>query len=117
MAHSTPAWDLEHADWVALRALWADETALREWLQRYQARCQGLAPQAMGQAMLQVNPAYVLRNHLAEQAIAQAQAGDPSEVAVLMRLLQSPFDEHPGFESRAGFAPEWARHLQISCSS
>lgn len=117
MAHSTPAWDLEHADWVALRALWADETALRAWLQRYQARCQGLVPQAMGQAMLQVNPAYVLRNHLAEQAIAQAQAGDPSEVAVLMRLLQSPFDEHPGFESRAGFAPEWARHLQISCSS
>ena len=35
--------------------------------------------------MLKSNPKFVLRNHLAEQAIAQPKAGDFSELATLQR--------------------------------
>jgi uncharacterized protein YdiU (UPF0061 family) len=59
----------------------------------------------------------VLRNHLCEIAIRQAKLGDHSEVEVLLRLAQAPFDEHPQFEDRAGFPPDWAAHIEISCSS
>ena len=71
----------------------------------------------MGEAMLQVNPKYVLRNHLGETAIRMAQAGDFSEVDNLLTLLSSPFDEHPDSAHRAGFPPDWASSIAISCSS
>jgi len=38
-------------------------------------------------------------------------------VAVLLKLLSAPFDEHPGFESYAAFPPDWASTISISCSS
>ena len=67
--------------------------------------------------MLRTNPKFVLRNHLAETAIRQAREGDYSEIDLLMQLLQTPFDEHPGLEAYAGFPPDWASQLEISCSS
>ncbi len=67
--------------------------------------------------MLKTNPKFVLRNHLGEQAIRQALGKDFSGVATLQRLLQSPFDEHPGFEAYADFPPDWAASIEISCSS
>jgi len=68
-------------------------------------------------AMLRVNPKYVLRNHLGETAIRLAQAGDFSEVDNLLTILRHPFDEHPDSEHRAGFPPDWACDIAISCSS
>ncbi len=32
-------------------------------------------------------------------------------------LLERPFEEHPGNEALAGFPPDWASSLSISCSS
>ena len=67
--------------------------------------------------MLRTNPHYVLRNHLAEQAIRQAQHGDFAEIERLRDLLKSPFDERPGMAAYADFPPAWASQLEISCSS
>jgi uncharacterized protein YdiU (UPF0061 family) len=67
--------------------------------------------------MLRTNPKFVLRNHLAETAIQMARQGDFSEIERLQHLLQSPFDEHPGMDRYADFAPDWAGELEISCSS
>ena len=67
--------------------------------------------------MNQVNPKYVLRNHLAQAAIDSAINGDDSEVAVLMRLLSRPYDEQPAMERYAAAPPDELRHLEISCSS
>ena len=64
-----------------------------------------------------VNPKYILRNHLAQQAIELAQKGDYSEVQYLHALLQKPFDEQPENESYADLPPDWAEQLEISCSS
>jgi uncharacterized protein YdiU (UPF0061 family) len=67
--------------------------------------------------MLATNPKFVLRNHLAELAIQQAQGQDYSGVAQLLHVLQTPFDEHPEHESLADFPPDWAASIEISCSS
>jgi uncharacterized protein YdiU (UPF0061 family) len=71
--------------------------------------------------MNRLNPKFVLRNHLAQTAIEQAQQGDFSEVQRLLKVLQSPYDEQPelgGPTTRySDFPPEGAQHLEVSCSS
>jgi len=54
---------------------------------------------------------------LGEEAIAQAKIGNFALVDDLLQVLSSPFDEHPRFEHLAGFAPDWASSISISCSS
>ncbi len=68
-------------------------------------------------AMNRVNPSVVLRNHLAESAIRQAQAGDFSEVQRLLKVLENPFDEQHDTSADADFPPDWAQHIEVSCSS
>jgi len=94
-----------------------DRPRLLAWLERYTARAGHHNFAAMGARMLRTNPKFVLRNHLAEVAIRQANMGNFSEVDTLHNLLQSPFDEHPGFEAYADLPPDWANQLEISCSS
>lgn len=68
--------------------------------------------------MEQVNPKYILRNYLAQIAITKAeQERDFSEVERLLNLLRRPYDEQVEMESYAAPAPEWARHIEVSCSS
>jgi len=68
-------------------------------------------------AMNRVNPAVVLRNHLAESAIRQAQAGDFEEVQRLLKVIAHPFDERHDTSADADFPPHWAHHIEVSCSS
>ena len=100
-----------------VRDLFLDRPAFDAWLPRYAER---LASVAQGQAatlMLKTNPKYVLRNYLGELAIEAAKAKDFSGVDHLLMLVSQPFDEHPAFKSHAGFPPDWASRIEISCSS
>jgi uncharacterized protein YdiU (UPF0061 family) len=72
--------------------------------------------------MNRVNPKYVPRNYLAQQAIdAIEQRNDTSVLERLMKVLERPYDEQPGNEDLAARRPEWARHKPgcsaLSCSS
>ena len=68
--------------------------------------------------MDQVNPKYVLRNHLAERAIQQAvREKDYSEIDRLLELLSHPFTEQPGMEAYALPAPDDSPPIIVSCSS
>jgi uncharacterized protein YdiU (UPF0061 family) len=87
------------------------------WLADYQQRLGQDSQDLAAQRMLQTNPKYVLRNHLGELAIRQAKLGDHTEVEALLALVQAPYDEHPGQDDKAGFPPDWASHIEISCSS
>ncbi|CAM4154062.1 YdiU family protein [Bordetella tumbae] len=76
-----------------------------------------IAAQARAQAMDAVNPLYVLRNHLAEQAIRAAKTGDAGEIDTLLQLLRDPYTERAGYEAYAGLPPDWAGGIEVSCSS
>jgi serine/tyrosine/threonine adenylyltransferase len=95
-----------------LRDLFIDREALDAWLARWRLRT---APDAEAR-MLAVNPAVVLRNHLAEGAIRAADHGDFGEIARLLKVLGRPFDE-PADPSDAALPPDWAQSLEVSCSS
>ncbi len=102
-----------------------DETTTRttHWLRAWAERCRredrGDAERAA--AMNVVNPRYVLRNYLAQQAIDAATEGDYSEIDRLLELLRRPYDDQPDQDSYAGKRPDWARTKpgcsMLSCSS
>jgi len=102
-----------------IRDLFLDRTAFDGWAWDYKARLaqEGSTDAERHTEMRQVNPKYVLRNHLAETAIRAAQAGDYSEIARLQALLTRPFDEQPENEHYAALPPDWANDLSVSCSS
>ena len=102
-----------------LRDLFLDRERFDVWTAAYQARLaqEGRDPAARRLAMNAVNPKYVLRNHLAEEAIMKARGKDFSGVESLLRILQKPFDEQPEHERYAALPPDWASTLEVSCSS
>ena len=104
----------------AARDLMINRPAFDDWGARYSAR---LVVEASDDTerrarMQAANPKYVLRNHLAQVAIAKAEKQrDFSEIDRLLALLQHPFDEQPEFETYAAPPPDWAKDIHVSCSS
>ena len=107
-------------------AFYAEHSAhpkLSDWLIRYSQRVQGegLPAAQRSAAMCAVNPKYVLRNYLAQEAIDAAESGDTSRITTLLDVMRRPYDEQPEHETFAARRPEWARHKagcsMLSCSS
>ena len=109
----------EAADNDVVMGLFKDRKFIETWSQAYgdRLRSEGSVDADRAAAMNRVNPSVVLRNHLAEAAIRQAQAGDFSEVQRLLKVLQNPFDEAHETTADADFPPAWAEHIEVSCSS
>ncbi|HEV8690188.1 MAG TPA: YdiU family protein [Ideonella sp.] len=103
----------------ALRDLFIDREAFDAWALRYTERLASESSVDVARAlqMRRVNPKYILRNHLAQAAIERAELGDFAEVMQLLKVLRHPFDEQPEHEAYAAFPPDWAQHLEVSCSS
>jgi uncharacterized protein YdiU (UPF0061 family) len=93
------------------------------WVQSWwqHARAQTRTPEVLASQLNAVNPKYVLRNYLAQQAIDAATEGDSSGVLELLDVMRRPFDEQPQREAFSRKRPEWARSKPgcsaLSCSS
>ncbi|MDO9400060.1 MAG: YdiU family protein [Polaromonas sp.] len=101
----------------SVRDLFLAPPAFDAWSLQYSERLEHVDKGRRADLMLKNNPKYVLRNHLGEQAIQAAKLNDFSGVDTLLTLLQAPFEEHPGHDRYAGFPPDWAASIEISCSS
>jgi len=94
-----------------------------KWLNDYQQRLtkNKSSESERMQAMNAVNPKYVLRNYLAQQAIEKAEQGDYSMIEELLLVLQTPYTEQKPFEHFAEKRPAWAKNKagcsMLSCSS
>lgn len=69
------------------------------------------------------NAKFILRNHLAERAIAEAEIDNTEEMSRLLRLLERPFDDPqddqsiPDLKRYYRMAKKEERRKQITCSS
>lgn len=109
-----------HHDFAPVRALLHDAADFDAWLPGYQTRLAAEDPAHAAATMLRTNPRFVLRNHLAEQAIEAAKLGDFSVLQQLQAVLARPFDAPPAHANHAAWAdfpPAWATSISISCSS
>ena len=88
-------------------------TWLRAWGER--TRAAGLDDEERRKRMDAVNPRFVLRNYLAQEAIDAAEQGDTGLLHELLDVLRRPYDEQPGKERFAAKRPEWAR-TRVGCS-
>lgn len=101
----------------ALRNDFIDIKGFDSWAEHYEARSPTEPEAARRARMHAVNPKYILRNYLAQEAIEAAQNGDYHPVRTLHDVLSRPFDEQPGRDRYAQRPPDWGKHLEISCSS
>jgi uncharacterized protein YdiU (UPF0061 family) len=100
-----------------VRDLFLDREGFDAWALAFSERHTPAGRAQAADLMLKSNPGFVLRNHLGQQAIEASQQKDHSAVATLLAVLQSPFEEHPDADALAGFPPDWASTIEISCSS
>lgn len=102
-----------------LRDRFVDRPGFDAWAMDYRTRLRAeQSDDAQRHAVMQtVNPRYVLRNYLVQQAIEQAEQGHYGEIDRLLSLLSRPFEDQPGMQAYAGEPPDWGRHIEVSCSS
>lgn len=103
----------------SLRDEFIDRDSIDQWFDDYIERLKmESCPDGVRQhAMNQVNPKYILRNHLAQTAIEKAQDKDFSEVTKLLKILSKPFDEQSEYESYSMAPPPNLQAVEVSCSS
>lgn len=117
--HLSKAWR-EPADFIAL--FHRPERA-QEWLDEYHQYVQSaeqlsrLSNEVREKSMNQVNPLYILRTWIAQEAIEQVQAGNLSYLDRLMQVLDNPYVEQQDADAWAGLPPSWSEDLHLSCSS
>jgi uncharacterized protein YdiU (UPF0061 family) len=100
-------------DDAQLRMLLDGADGVDAWLQRWRA-----AGEADADGMDAVNPIYIPRNHLVDEALNAATDGDLEPFTMLFDVLQSPFVERPGLGRFTQPAPdEFGSGFQTYCGT
>src|SRR6478735_7933703 len=82
------------------RGMFLDLAGFDAWTDRWRA----LGPDATSMDL--VNPVYVPRNHLVEEALSAATDGDLAPLDRLLDAVSAPYEERPGLERYAAPAPD-----------
>jgi uncharacterized protein YdiU (UPF0061 family) len=88
----------------ALFSLFANDSALSPWMERWDSRCamESTAPAARAEAMRLANPIYIPRNQIVEEALtAASDDGELEPFNQLLDVLAHPFEERPGLDRYA----------------
>ena len=100
------------------------EHEVNEWLSNYIYQIRSVAdePEERIKLMNSINPIYVPRNYILQQAIEKAQRDDFSLIHELMQIMQKPYtDQGSPYERFRNKRPDWALNKpgcsSLSCSS
>jgi uncharacterized protein YdiU (UPF0061 family) len=107
-----------HSD--EIRQLFDEPDAFDDWARRWRKRLEkdGVAAETVAQAMDQVNPIYIPRNHKVEEALTAAiSQEDMAPFSELLAVLSHPFDEVAGNESYATPAPNSSKPYRTFCGT
>ncbi|MDD4867846.1 MAG: protein adenylyltransferase SelO family protein, partial [Mycobacterium sp.] len=88
-----------------------DLAGFDEWMPQWRALCPDAA------LMDRTNPLYIPRNHLVEEALTAATAGDLHPLERLLAAVTAPYDERPGLERYANPAPEGFGDYRTFCGT
>jgi uncharacterized protein YdiU (UPF0061 family) len=109
LGHAARGPDKSNAE--AARGLFVNLAGFDDWMSRWRA----LGPDAT--LMDRTNPIYIPRNHLVEEALTAATAGDLAPLARLLDAVTAPYDERLGLERYASPAPEDFGAYQTFCGT
>ena len=100
------------------------ENELKIWLENYSLTLKNSDSDVVKnhksrlEAMNKINPKFILRNYLLQNAIEKAvKENDFSEVKKLQKIMESPFSEQIENDDYAKVPPAWSQEIRISCSS
>ncbi len=107
-----------HPDEI-VRNHFIDREVFDIWAKNWRSLLAQLNPPNFCRANLQNlhNPNIILRNHLAQTAIEQAQNGNFSEILLLENALGNPYQRNNSHQNYEFFPPDWAQQIVLSCSS
>ena len=117
IARAVDANDAAQMDMNPVRDLFIDRAAFDAWALSIQELLRQFWCANSAKKTLKINPHTILRNYLAQNAIAQAQTGDVTELGHLLQALQNPYQALPEFAAYGDFPPAWAGSISVSCSS
>ena len=102
-----------------LRDEFIDRAAFDQWYLRYQQRLlkDGRSDADRQQQMKAANPAVILRNYLAQQAIEGAERDDITMLQHLHQALCNPFSDAPEYADLTRRPPDEGKKIEVSCSS
>ncbi len=96
--------------------LFEHSESFNAWTQRWQ-QCLAGDPLHIADAMDHVNPLYIPRNHLVEEALADAMDDDMGRVEHLVSVLTQPFEARPGLHEFERPAPSSFRGYRTFCGT
>lgn len=111
-ADFTTAWrslgDVVRGSDAALRKALGGDPAADAWIERFRAvhLAAGIDADVAAAEMDRVNPIYIPRNHLVEEALTAGSDGNLAPFEELLDVLGDPFTERDGFERFAEPAPD-----------
>jgi uncharacterized protein YdiU (UPF0061 family) len=94
----------------AARALFTEPEPFDAWAARREVLLTA-DHAAVAAAMDRVNPVYIPRNHLVEEALTRAADGEMGPFRRLVDVVSRPFEERPGLEDYADPAPAGASYV------
>ncbi len=111
--------DAMRGDDSVVRSLFADPAAFDAWVQVWRSFTPGTDVEraAAADAMDRVNPIYIPRNHMVEEALAAATEGEIAPLHALVGVVAAPFDERPGLEAYAQPAPRGGAPFRTFCGT
>ncbi|XP_046964205.1 protein adenylyltransferase SelO-like [Vanessa cardui] len=93
----------------------------QKWVDTYTARLlkENVSNEDRRTRMMKVNPVYVPRNWILQEAIADAEKNDFYKVRLLLKIFKNPYEINEEAE-KLGYSaqpPSWSFGLKLSCSS